>query len=155
MKQRLTNEQVQSLLPGQKEILKEFWVPQIGDWCYNLKGNTELLVTSEDIIKIRRKDGGYLFLPTIGQMVGLIQKLRDYSSQQRWGYCHDLTLKQWSAHDPWEIGFIMADGQYKKKNCIDRNLCDVLFIALKLLLSQACENLIGGCTNEPMKNKPK
>lgn len=156
MKLRVTSQDVLKLLPGQKNILEEFWNPEIGDWCYHQKTGMIRLVGPEELLKVRGKKHEFIFLPNIGQMIDMMQKLKDYSPEPVWGYSHNFVLRNWSPHDCWELEFKrLFGGSCWKKNCTDKNLCDVVFGALKILLTQACEYLLGGCTDETMKSDSK
>lgn len=72
MKQHITVEQLQELTEVQKERLKEWWRPRMGDWYYYPVINHSDICATSLIADLKRMKKHYYPLLSIGQCIELL-----------------------------------------------------------------------------------
>jgi len=144
MKLYITPQQLGELTDAQKQVLKDWWKPSVGDWIYTTAwADSE---TKNDLVLCMSSPAGMMWsfllreampLPSIGQMIEFLQESRHYIENT---YIDGVLLHDYkntiggSACDSFGIGW-------------DNELCDALWEAVKEELKKTNQE---GLTHEKM-----
>jgi hypothetical protein len=109
VKQRITPEQYQELNEEQQDRLKDLY-PYEWKFCPT---------------------------PSIGELIEMLQATEDkrFWNKEKGGYSHDFKLEQWKTSENWSFSFRQDLGRYVKHSFSEKELCDVLWDAFKVVLS--------------------